>query len=81
MSYPTPPTGLHPSTFEYLKPTEKQLIEMVVLRTAAAQYARTLGDILTNGPDKTYALRKLREIAIWANVAVTREADGTLREP
>jgi hypothetical protein len=32
------------------------------------------------GPDRTYAIRKVREVGMWANVAVTRDADGTPRQ-
>ena len=72
--------ALHPSTFEYLKPTAKQLDDMVILRRAAAAYASVLDDVLPDGPDKTFILRTHRANAMWANVAITREADGTPRE-
>jgi hypothetical protein len=70
---------LHPSTFEYLKPTDAQMEAMSVCRQAAQAYAECLMDLLPDGPDKTYALRKVREIAMWANVAITRNADGSAR--
>jgi hypothetical protein len=70
---------MHPSTFEYLKPTEAQINDMGDLRAAAAGYARALEAILPDGPDKTYCLRKLREVAMWANVALTRQPDGSPR--
>lgn len=72
--------NLHPSTFEYLKPTQAQTEVMSDIRVATREYAEVLTDILPDGPDKTYALRKLREVAMWANVAITREADGSPRE-
>jgi len=71
---------LHSSTFEYLKPTDEQIERMAILRRASGVYARAVDDFLPEGPDKTYVLRKVREIAMWANVACTREADGTPRE-
>lgn len=70
---------LHSSTFEYLKPTEAQINAMGDARAAAHGYARAIEALVPDGPDKTYALRKLREIAMWVNVAITREADGTPR--
>lgn len=70
---------MHPSTFEYLKPTDAQANDMAIIRTAAKTYADCLGSVLPDGPDKTYALRKLREIAMWANIAITRDADGSPR--
>lgn len=69
----------HPTTFEYLKPTEDQVKTMETARIAARTYAEALDRTLPDGPDKTYALRKLREIAMWANVAITREANGAPR--
>jgi hypothetical protein len=71
---------LHPTTFEYLKPTEEQLNVMGMARAATAEYAHALDELLTPGADKTYILRKVREIGMWANVSITREADGTPRE-
>lgn len=71
--------GLHPSTFEYLMPTDEQKATMSLVRNATHDYARVLETWLPNGADKTYLLRKLREIASWANIAITRHADGTPR--
>ena len=45
---------------------------------------RTVEDVVdveaVEEPDKTYVLRKLREVAMWANVSLTRHADGAPRE-
>ena len=71
---------LHPSTFEYLKPTDDQLTKMAVLREAARAYAEALDANLPDGPDKTFVLRAHRSNAMWVNVAVTRLPDGTPRE-
>jgi hypothetical protein len=71
---------LHESTFEYLKPTEAQLDQMAVLRAYSADYAKTLDALLPDGPDKIYILRRVRGTAMWINVAITREADGTPRK-
>ena len=70
---------LHTSTFEYVKPTDKQVAQMNGLRSAAANYAAAVDQHVPEGPDKTYALRKIREIAMWVNVALTRLPDGTPR--
>ena len=70
---------MHQSTFDYLKPTDRQSAQMNALRTAAKLYATTLERALPEGPDKTYALRKLREVSMWAMVSVTRAADGAPR--
>lgn len=70
---------LHPTTFEYLKPTDAQIAMMATLREAAAKYAALLDTMLPEGPDKTYVLRAHRSNAMWVNVAVTRLPDGTPR--
>ena len=70
---------LHECTFEYLKPTEAQLALMSNLRSASKHYAEHVDKLLPDGADKTYILRRIREIAMWVNVAVTREADGSPR--
>ena len=67
------------NAFEYLKPTSGQLAQMTAIRSAAQMYAHVLETHLPDGPDKTYAIRKLREVAMWANVALTRHADGSPR--
>lgn len=73
------PKTLHESTFEYLKPTDEQLEKMQIIRTAAKLYAAVLDQFLPQGPDKTFILRAHRSNAMWANVALTRHADGTPR--
>jgi hypothetical protein len=70
---------LHESTFEYLKPSEEQIAHMAVLRAAAKNYSDILEVMLPNGPDKTYIMRQHRANAMWNNVAITRNADGSPR--
>jgi hypothetical protein len=71
---------MHPSTFEYLKPTDEQIEKMAIVRHAAAEYSRILDETLPDGSDKTFVLRAHRSNAMWANVAITRYPDGTPRE-
>ena len=71
---------MHPSTFEYLKPTDKQIEQMSVVRNAAKVYCEALEAALPDGPDKTFIIRAHRSNAMWANVAITRLPDGTPRE-
>ena len=66
--------------FEFLQPSAEQIDDMAVCRKAAAEYAQCLEMLVPEGPDKTYLLRKLREVSMWVNVAITRQADGTPRE-
>ena len=70
---------MHESTFAYLTPSAGQIETMAKVRGDAATFARTLEALLPDGPDKTYTLRKFREVAMWANIAITRQPDGTPR--
>jgi hypothetical protein len=72
--------ALHPTTFEYLKPTELQIKTMTELRALTANYMLNVDRLVPEGPDKTYILRKLREVAMWAYVAITRNHDGSPRQ-
>lgn len=71
---------MHPSTFEYLKPTDEQVEKMARVRAAAKVYSDILDEVLPDGSDKTFVLRAHRSNAMWANVAITRYPDGTPRE-
>lgn len=71
---------MHSSTFEYLKPTDDQIATMARLREAAKVYCDILEAELPGGPDKTFIIRAHRANAMWVNVAVTRQADGTPRD-
>lgn len=63
---------MHPSTFEYLKPTETQLHNMELMRKCASDFEANINDNVPDGPDKTYLIRKFREVAMWINIAITR---------
>jgi hypothetical protein len=70
---------LHEDTFEYLEPSDDQVDTMKKARQLSKEYAEQLAAVLPDGPDKTYIMRRIREIAMWVNVAITREADGSPR--
>lgn len=70
---------MHASTYEYLKPTDEQMNQMKALREAARAYGEELERVLPDGPDKTFVIRAHRSNAMWANVAITRQSDGTPR--
>jgi len=72
--------SLHSSTFEYLKPSPEMVAIMANLRAAAKAYADAIEAGLPDGPDKTFILRAHRQNAMWVNVAVTRQPDGSPRE-
>ena len=71
---------MHVSTFEYLKPSEEQIKQMEEARQRAFVYANAMEALLPEGPDKTYILRKFREVAMWVNIALTRQPDGSPRD-
>ena len=71
--------SMHPSTYEYLKPTDDQLEAMAKVRSAAKAYGDALEALLPDGPDKTFVIRAHRSNAMWANVAITRQPDGSPR--
>lgn len=70
---------MHPSTYEYLKPTDAQITQMARVREAARIFSDVLEVELPNGPDKTFVIRAHRSNAMWANVAITRQPDGAPR--
>jgi hypothetical protein len=70
---------LHGDTFEYLKPTDEQKETMTQARALSKEYAEDIASLLPDGADKTYIIRKIRETAMWINVAITREDDGSPR--
>ena len=71
---------MHASTYEYLMPTDEQKATMAKLREAAKAYGDALDALLPDGPDKTFVIRAHRSNAMWANVAITRQPDGTPRQ-
>lgn len=70
---------LHESTFGYLKPTEEQMVKMNIVRGEFLNFAMGISVHIPDGPDKTYLMRQLRDCAMWANVAITRNPDGSPR--
>ncbi len=70
---------MHASTYEYLSPSAAQIARMAKVRAAAKAYNDILDAELPEGPDKTFVIRAHRSNAMWANVAITRLADGTPR--
>lgn len=67
------------TTFDYLKPTDDQVATMQRVREAAKVFAEVLNTELPDGPDKTFSIRNHRTTAMWANVAITRQPDGSPR--
>lgn len=72
-------SSMHPRTFDYVDPTPDQQESLRQVRAAAKAYADVLDQVLPEGPDKTFVMRQLRTVAMWASAAVTRQADGSPR--
>jgi hypothetical protein len=70
---------MHESTFNYLAPTDKQKEDMAIVRGKFMELYFGIDGFIPDGPDKTYMIRQLREVAMWANIAITRQADGSPR--
>ena len=70
---------LHESAFQFLLPTAQQKEDMSQARSAAQLYWDTIHPLIPSGADKTYIARKLRTLAMWVNVSITRNADGSPR--
>jgi hypothetical protein len=70
---------LHDTTFGYLKPTDAQLETMTDARALFKVFVANIDELLPAGPDKTYVLRQLRDCAMWVDIAITRNPDGSPR--
>ena len=73
---------MHGTTYEYLKPTDEQVAKMARVRAAAAEYSRVIEAEIPDGPDKTYLIRKHREVADvgeYRDHAATRRFAANLR--
>jgi len=70
---------MHPSTFEYLMPTDAQKKTIETARAAAKAYWDIIEPFLHDGDGKRLVVDKLREAAMWVNVDITRFPDGTPR--
>jgi hypothetical protein len=81
-SITTTPEGypyMHESTFEYLSPTDSQKETMTRVRHQFGALTAHMLAELPDGPDRDHVIRLLRTAAMWANISITRHADGTPR--
>ena len=58
------------SQFDYHAPTDLQIARITSLRMAAKNLALTIEHVVPPGPDKSAAIRKLREALMTANAGV-----------
>ena len=66
--------------FTYHAPSPEQLVAYEKLRSDARIFANTINELVPDGPDKTVAIRKLRECTMTANAAIACN-QGITREP
>lgn len=64
--------------FTYHAPTGDQAVVYEAIRAHGREFAHIINNLVPDGPDKTVAIRTLREAVMWANAAV---ATGTVEGP
>lgn len=62
--------------FTYHAPQGDQPARYAALRDAALAFAREIERLVPQGPDRTVAIRKLRESVMTANAAIALEGCG-----
>lgn len=56
--------------FTYHKPTDEDIDKYLRIRSSALAFARAIMEECPNGPDKTVAIRAVRESVMWANASI-----------
>lgn len=59
--------------FTYHTPDEFQIARMAEIRAEAQKFALLIDERVKDGPDKSAAIRKLRECVMTANAAIVLE--------
>lgn len=73
-------TDMHQKIFEQIpSPTVSQSALMHELGVAAKAYLDKIEAAVPDGPDRTYLVRKLREVQMWVNATIVRHPDGSPR--
>lgn len=70
---------MHPSTMQYLKPSEEQIKAMAEARVVFTDAMTKLDAIMPAGRYKSLTMTSLEQAAMWANKGITREDDGAPR--
>ena len=66
--------------FTFHPPTSDQVVQYQTIREMAKQLARTIWNLCPAGPDRTAAVRKVREAVMTANASIaTHNAAANLR--
>ena len=64
--------------FTYHAPNEEQIQQLQEVRTAAKELAYTIIGNCPHSPDRTTAIRKLREAVMTANASIVVPVEATL---
>ena len=64
--------------FTYHAPNEEQIQQLQEVRTAAKELAYTIMENCPRSPDRTTAIRKLREAVMTANASIVVPVEATL---
>ena len=70
---------LHKDAFNSVAPSDAQLLAMQKVRASAREFFEVLERLVPDGPDKTYVVRKLMEVMMWANRSIMHRPDGAPR--
>ena len=60
--------------------SDDKQVELQALQEAAHEYASRVLELVPDGADKSYILRKFHEVTMWVQVAVSREMHADKRE-
>ena len=75
----TPPTDPLTHQFTYHSPTAETIPKYKELREKGLDFARVIDNLCPNGPDKSAAIRKVREAVMTANAAIACGGQGPYR--
>ena len=56
--------------FTYHKPDDEDIEKYLQIRQMGLEFARTIAEMCPDGPDKTVAIRKVREAVMTANASI-----------
>ena len=70
---------MHPSTTQYLKPSDEQLVAMAKVREGYAATLALVDALLPAGRYKALTITALEESCMWAMKAISRDDDGAPR--
>lgn len=59
--------------FSYHAPTPEQIPLYEALRAKGGEFARLIGALCPPGPDRSHAIRQVRDAVMWANAAIACE--------